>query len=61
MLPEFSKVQSALSVQLLDRADPPESLASFVDGPDGWKQVCSIVRCLERETDQIVGKANRAW
>jgi hypothetical protein len=40
-----------LSAEILDRADPPESLASFADGPDGWKQVSAIVRCLER--DQI--------
>ena len=45
-----------LSAQLMDRGDPPESLASFGDGPDGWRQVCSIVRCLEREQIKSLAK-----
>jgi hypothetical protein len=45
-----------LSAQLMDKADPPESLASFADGPDGWKQVCAIVRGLERDQIKSLAK-----
>jgi hypothetical protein len=45
-----------LSAQLLDRGDPPESLASFADGLDGWKQICAIVRCLERDQIKSLAK-----
>jgi hypothetical protein len=41
---------------LMDRGDPPQSLLSVADGPDGWRTVCRLitacernkVRCLER-------------
>jgi hypothetical protein len=45
-----------LSAEILDRADPRESLASFADGPDGWRQICSIVRCLERDQIKSLAK-----
>ena len=37
-----------LSAQLMDRSEAPEQLLSVGDGEDGWRQVCSLIRALER-------------
>ena len=38
-----------LGVALLDKGDPPELLANFPDGPEGFKDVSQIIQAFERE------------
>jgi hypothetical protein len=37
-----------VSAQLMDRSDPPQSLLSVADGPEGWQTLCRLVEALER-------------
>jgi hypothetical protein len=37
-----------LSASLADSGDEPEALANFADGKQEWRQVCSLIRALER-------------
>ena len=39
-----SRSSSIVSVQLMDKADPPESLLSVGDGRDGWGSVVRLNR-----------------
>ena len=39
----------SLKIQLMDTGEEPQLLVSFVDGPEGFREVCKIIRLLERE------------
>jgi hypothetical protein len=45
-----------LHVSLMDYGNPPELLLTTADGPEGWRQVCKIVRLLEREQVRTLQK-----
>ena len=37
-----------LSVAVMDRADPPESLLTIADNAENWRTVCQLITALER-------------
>jgi hypothetical protein len=37
-----------LSVAVMDRGDPPESLLSLADNAENWRTICQLVAALER-------------
>ena len=37
-----------LYASLADSSDQPKPIAHFADGEDEWRQICSLVRALER-------------
>ena len=37
-----------LSVSVMDRADPPESLLTIADNAENWRTICKVVTALER-------------
>ncbi|MGB7839615.1 MAG: hypothetical protein WBL40_16050 [Terrimicrobiaceae bacterium] len=37
-----------LSVALMDRGDPPESLVQFADGLEGWQTLGQLISAFER-------------
>ena len=39
----------SLKVALMDEGVAPELIVTAGDGPAGWLQLCSLVRCFERE------------
>ena len=39
----------SLKVALLDRGTEPELIVTAGDGPQGWTQLCALVRLFERD------------
>jgi hypothetical protein len=39
----------SLKVQLMDAGGEPQLLVNVADGPEGFREVCKIIRLLERE------------
>ena len=37
-----------LSLSLMDKGDPPESLVHFADGPEGWHTLAQLISAFER-------------
>ena len=37
-----------LSVALMDKGDPLESLVHFADGPEGWQNLAQLISAFER-------------
>jgi hypothetical protein len=33
----------------MDAGDDPQLLVTFADGPEGFRQICQIIRLFERE------------
>ena len=37
-----------LSVQVMDKGDPPDNLVTLADGPEGWHTLAQLISAFER-------------